>query len=547
MRTMGTSEESRALLQDRLAVFGKWLFLMILVIGAAVAAAQFLVIEVDVPAQMGAVSDVVFNLLPLIMWIALRRGNWPMGALRAIDAGVMTVFGGVFTLACLQSQETQAIPATIVFGAGVIAIIRAIVIPSTWPRTLWISTLCVVPAALTAGWMTAHDAGATEYQRQGAYIDSLCHGGFGIIVATVASRIIFGLRREARRVKQLGQYHLGEKIGEGGMGVVYKASHAMLRRPTAIKLLHNASDHNLQRFAREVRLTAQLTHPNTVAVYDYGNTPDGVFYYAMELLDGIDLEQLVNNGGRAPPGRIIYILRQVAEALSEAHGIGLIHRDIKPANIILCERGGRPDVAKVVDFGLVKNLQGDDRSLAMSTDNLVMGTPLYLSPEAIRQPDAVDGRSDLYALGAVGYFLLTGAPVFDGSSIMEVCGHHLHTDPERPSERVGEELPSDLEDVLLCCLAKEPDERYEGAAELVDALDGCADARSWSRAKAQDWWEAFRANGSAYRERTADDAGAPDTLAISLDDRVFAPGGRESIGEADPPVAGSVPAGRQGD
>jgi len=528
MSTVGTSEESRALLQDRLAVFGKWLFLMMVAIGVTVAIAEFFFVDVDNPAQLGATYQLVFHVVPLVLWIAMRRGHWSIGVLRGVDAGAMAAYGGSFALLLFKgSVEMEDPHAGTVFAAGIITIARAVVIPSTWRRTLWTSALCVAPAAFAAGWLMTDAPDATAYQRQSAYITSFCWATFGVTVATVASRIIFGLRSEAKRVKQLGQYHLDEKIGEGGMGVVYKASHAMLRRPTAIKLLHHASDHNLQRFEREVRLTAQLTHPNTVAVYDYGRTPDGVFYYAMELLDGIDLEQLVKHAGRIPPGRVIYILRQVADALTEAHDIGLIHRDIKPANIILCERGGRPDVAKVVDFGLVKNLQGDERSVAMSTDNLVIGTPLYLSPEAIRQPDAVGGRSDLYAVGAVGYFLLTGEPVFDGSSVMEVCSHHLHTEPRRPSARVGADLPADLEDVLLRCLAKEPDDRYAGAAALVRALDECADASAWSRADADRWWEVFRANGGAPRAYAEGAKPVPiskttDTLAVSLDGRARA-------------------------
>ena len=517
---MAASEEGRSLLQERLAVFGQWIFLMTLLIGVAMVAAQLLFVDVDYPAQVWTQpSDLVFYVVPLAMWFGMRRGTWPARMLRAVDVATMAAYGGGFALMCGQAKQMQFPVAAAVFAAGIVAIARAIVVPSTWSRTLWISTVAVAPAALAAGWLIARDADASEYQRQAAYIDSFCWGSLGVTVATVASRIIFGLRREARRVRQLGQYSLDHKIGEGGMGVVYKARHSMLRRPTAIKLLHHASDQNLHRFEREVRLTAQLTHPNTVAVYDYGRTHDGVFYYAMELLDGIDLEQLVAQDGRIPPGRVIHILRQVADALAEAHGIGLIHRDIKPANIILCERGGRADVAKVVDFGLVKNLGGVNGAMALSTDNLVVGTPLYLSPEAIRRPDSVDGRADLYAVGAVGYFLLAGAPVFDGRSILEVCGHHLHTEPPRPSARAGLALPLDLEDVVLRCLAKDPDERHASAADLVDALDACKDAGVWLGADAERWWSGFRAGGGPSRGGDRAASAMSDTLAVSLDDR----------------------------
>jgi len=205
-------------------------------------------------------------------------------------------------------------------------------------------------------------------------------------------------------VRRLGQYTLERKIGAGGMGIVYRASHAMLRRPTAIKLLppDRAGEASIARFEREVQMTAQLSHPNTVAIYDYGRTPEGVFYYAMEYLDGINLEDLVRTYGAQPAGRVLAILDQVCGALAEAHERGLVHRDIKPANIILTERGGEPDVAKVVDFGLVKPIVTDDPRLTMSMPGVMTGTPLYLSPESLTSPESGDPRSDLYALGAVG-------------------------------------------------------------------------------------------------------------------------------------------------
>lgn len=514
MKSLGTSGDTRALLQDRLAVFGKWIFLMTVLFDVTVGGAQLVLVDVGPPTQVWTHwGYLIIYLVPLAMWLGTRRMVWSARALRAADVAAMAAYGMAFAIMCTQAEQMEIPAAVAVFAAGIIAISRAVVVPSNWPRTLWISIVGVAPAAIAAGWLTAHDPAASEYQRQVAYIDNFCFGALGVTVATVSSRIIFGLRREVRRVKQLGQYQLDEKIGEGGMGAVYRARHSMLRRPTAVKLLHHASEHNLQRFEREVRLTAQLTHPNTVAVYDYGRTQDGVFYYAMELLDGIDLEKLVRQGGRLPPGRVIHILRQVAGALAEAHDIGLIHRDIKPANILLCERGGRPDVAKVVDFGLVKNLEEPDGSLATSGNNLIIGTPLYLAPEAIRQPCSVDARADLYALGAVGYFLLAGVWVFDGTSILEVCGQHLHSNPVRPSARTGAELPVDLEDVLMRCLAKEPGERY-AAAELVDALDACRDAHAWEKADADLWWKTFRAHG----DRDDDVSGTSDTIATSRDD-----------------------------
>ena len=309
-----------------------------------------------------------------------------------------------------------------------------------------------------------------------------------ITVATAGSAVIYGLRREVRHARQLGQYTLEEKLGEGGMGVVYRARHAMLRRPTAVKLLRpeRMGEAALRRFEREVQLTAGLSHPNTVTVFDYGRTPDGVFYYAMEYLEGFGLDQLVAADGPQPPGRVVHILRQVLDALAEAHGVGLVHRDVKPANVILCERGGLSDVAKVVDFGLVKDLEGVG---ALTHDSALVGTPLYLAPEAIRSPVA-DARSDLYSVGAVAYFLLTGRHVFEGGTILEICGHHLHTPPTPPSERLGRPLPSALETWVLACLEKDPARRPPTAAEASARLERGDLAAEWTPAEARAWWVA---------------------------------------------------------
>src|SRR4030095_6295698 len=245
---------------------------------------------------------------------------------------------------------------------------------------------------------------------------SLLFAGLTMVLTTVVSKITCGLRQTIREARRLGPYTLVEKIGEGGMGAVYRASHALLRRPTAIKVLppERAGQMDLARFEREVQMTSLLTSPHTVSIYDYGRTPDGLFYYAMEYLDGIDLNELVRRAGPMPPRRGIRIMRQVSEALAEAHREGLIHRDIKPANILLTERGGKPDFAKVVDFGLVKSVSS--AGAGVTTDGVVLGTPYYMAPETLRSPDRIDARSDLYSLAATAYFLLSGKAVLEGTS-----------------------------------------------------------------------------------------------------------------------------------
>jgi len=281
---------------------------------------------------------------------------------------------------------------------------------------------------------------------------------------------------------ELGPYTLERKIGEGGMGQIYRGWHTTLRRPVAIKVLTGTdSEAAVRRFEREVLVTARLTHPNTISVYDYGRTSDGRFYYAMELLDGTTLQQLVAQAGPQPSGRVIHILLQLCGALREAHDIGLIHCDITPSNVHLCSRGGVFDVVKVLDFGLVREC-GNAADFTVSGPDAVMGTPLYLSPEAILAPASIDARADIYGIGAVGYFLLCGSAPFSGASLTELLGHHLHSTPVAPSERATEPLAKDLERLVLRCLAKAPAARPQTVQAVADELRRCRDAGTWSEA-----------------------------------------------------------------
>lgn len=320
--------------------------------------------------------------------------------------------------------------------------------------------------------------------------------------------------------KRLGQYHLEDKIGEGGMGSVYRARHALLRRETAVKLLtpDKADDLSLQRFEREVKLTSHLTHPNTIQVYDYGHTPEGLFYYAMEYLDGLNLKDLVLRDGPQPSSRVVHILRQVCESLQEAHRAGLIHRDIKPANIILCERGGVPDFVKVLDFGLVRHygISNKDKTQVTLTST-VSGTPQFLSPEAIRNPYDADPRSDIYAIGAVGYFLVTGHYVFEGQSMMEIFEKHLTQVPIPPSEKVGIPIAPALEALLLKCLSKDVAQRPHSVAEITEQLDQCEATPLWTMSDRLNWWMEFRQSQQRDRENPS----MPPQTASSLDKTIL--------------------------
>ncbi|HEY8946930.1 MAG TPA: serine/threonine-protein kinase, partial [Polyangiaceae bacterium] len=369
---------------------------------------------------------------------------------------------------------------------------RAIIVPSTPMRTLMITALSFAGLVLSHRFAPVPpELAVTGIKRWALLIGPFTWSASGSALATLASAVVYGLHERVREARHLGQYTLEERIGAGGMGEVYRARHAMLRRPTAVKLLAGqVSDEQVRRFEREVQLTALLRHPNTVSIFDYGHTPEGDFYYAMELLDGMTLEELVERYGAQPPSRVVHILTQVCGALREAHEAGLIHRDIKPANIFLCRSRSILDMVKVLDFGLVKEVKGTGGP-ADSNVNVIIGTPLYMSPEAIAEPDSIDARSDLYALGAVAYYLLAGSPVFGGNSVVEICGHHLHTPPPPLSSKTEQTIPPELESIVIDCLAKDPSARPASARDLGERLQRCPVA-PWTETDAEAYWRAAR-------------------------------------------------------
>jgi len=467
--------------QDRIALFAKVTFLISTMFLVATTLAG-LAAEVDRYSSISRACHVSGTLIALLIWrtTAARRTFAP-SFLQAIDLGgtlaICVAFAGMGHFA-IQPYGFY----TGLLAATHVSVSRAMIVPSLPLSTLVLGVASFASFLVSRGVMAL----PPELPRGRGLLEAALWATAGIAVATLASHVIYGLQERARQARKLGQYTLEEKIGAGGMGEVYRARHAMLRRPTAVKLLtSDGSETQLRRFEKEVQLTARLTHPNTISIFDYGRTPDGVFYYAMELLDGLSLEELVLRHGPQPPGRVIHILLQVAGALREAHKVGLIHRDIKPANIHLCRRGDVPDVVKVLDFGLVRELKGSE-DVTKSNLNAVVGTPLYLAPEAITAPDRVDGRADLYGLGGVAYYLATGATPFSGQNAVELCAHHLHRAPDPPSQR--HPVPADLERVILACLEKRPDDRPASAEALVRELARCADAGSWSESDAEAFW-----------------------------------------------------------
>ena len=353
-------------------------------------------------------------------------------------------------------------------------------------------------------WLTRYEIGvATEIDHAEAYLpltilQRTFQVMFGLLVLSSVAIFIFTiivsrLQREARKAavaaKQVGQYELVEKLGQGAMGVVYKGRHAMLRRPTAIKLLdvEKINPGSIARFEREVQITCQLNNPNTIAIYDYGRTPEGVFYYAMEFLDGINLETLVNQAGPQPEARVIHLLLQICGSLYEAHSKGLVHRDIKPANIMLNRRGGLSDVIKVLDFGLVKAID-EKKQAGMTAANSLTGTPLYISPEGINAPALVDARSDIYAVGATAYFLLTGHPPFVSSNLVDLLRMHVMDAPIAPSQRLGRPVSAELETAVLACLEKNPANRPQTARDVAGLLRKCPEYGRWTVDDGDAWW-----------------------------------------------------------
>jgi serine/threonine-protein kinase len=320
-----------------------------------------------------------------------------------------------------------------------------------------------------------------------------------LLMAHAGSRVVYGLGREVRRAREMGSYHLIERLGKGGMGEVWRAQHRMLARPAAIKLIRperlgmgsEESRQVVRRFEREAQATALMRSPHTLQLYDFGIADDGTFYHVMELLDGFDLDELVERFGPLPPERAVHLLRQVCASLGEAHAAGLIHRDVKPANIYTCRYGREVDFVKVLDFGLVKGhaTSSDDK---LTAEHTAGGTPAYMSPEQAVADDDVDARSDLYSLGCVAYWLLTGTTVFRGRTPLETMMMHVHRAPEPPSERTDLALPPELDALVLACLAKDPDQRPQTADELSARLAAVPLAGTWTTAQARAWWDSER-------------------------------------------------------
>jgi eukaryotic-like serine/threonine-protein kinase len=390
---------------------------------------------------------------------------------------------------------------------GVVILMFAAIVPSTRMKTLFGGLVAASMNPVGMLWARARgtwDFGPASNALLMHYPDYLLVG-----VAVVISHVVTTLGRQVAKTREMGSYQLGELLGHGGMGEVYKASHRMLARPAAIKLIRPEmlAGHDpamatraIARFRREAEAAAQLRSAHTVDLYDFGVTKDQTLYLVMEFLDGMDLESLVRQYGPMPAARVVHVLRQVCDSLEEAHARGLVHRDIKPANIHLGRVGCREDFVKVLDFGLVKTAAADSAQSLATVEGVIMGTPAYMAPE-MALGDAVDGRADLYALGCVAYYLLTGKQVFTGDTALKVITQHLQAAPVPPSKRTELPIPATLEQLVLSCLAKKPEERPQTARQLAQSLDRI-DGMTWGEAEAARWWNLHRPPPPSISEAT---------------------------------------------
>jgi eukaryotic-like serine/threonine-protein kinase len=381
---------------------------------------------------------------------------------------------------------------------GVVVLMFAAIVPTPPKKMLVVGLVAALMNPL--GMLLGHARGIADV---GSWTNALLmhYPDFLLVgVSVVIARVVTGLGQHVSKAREMGSYHLGELLGRGGMGEVYKATHRMLARPAAIKLIRpdalggadsEGAEVAVKRFRREAETAASLRSPHTVELYDFGVTEDQTMYFVMELLEGTDLETLVRDHGPVPARRVVHILCQVCESLEEAHVAGMVHRDIKPANIHIGRLGLRYDFVKVLDFGLVKPVTGkvDELSLATAA-GLTPGTPAYMAPE-VAMAEAVDGRADIYALGCVAYYLLTGCLVFEGETSLQVIVKHLQNEPIPPSQRVNVLVPPALERVVLACLAKKREDRPATAGEVARALGAMA-LEPWTQEDAKRWWDEKR-------------------------------------------------------
>ena len=467
----------------------------------------------DAPARF--VQAAVAVILAVVLAVLSSKSELTLRQLRGVEVGIfalITVYLGYYQyeLVLMKANagnpafELAAVKSCVLYFFAVI-LLYGTFIPNTWQRAARVIIPLALAPFVVTGILRLSSTAVNEIADQVANFEQISDNvimmALGAVASLYGTHIINTLRVEAFKARQMGQYHLKERLGAGGMGEVYLAEHSLLKRPCAIKLIRPSSQADpmaIARFEREVRTTARLSHWNTVNIYDYGHTDDGTFYYVMEYLPGLSLADLVQQHGPLPAARAIHLLRQTCRALHEAHSAGLVHRDIKPANIFAARLGGVCDVAKLLDFGLVRHT-ADGENAERAPAGSFSGSPLYMPPEQVTAGDQSDVRSDIYSLGATAYFLLTGKSPFQGATIVEVMIAHARQAVVPPSQ-VLPGVPADLEQVVIRCLAKKPADRFPDARSLEDALAECRDANGWSDADADRWWRSSFTSASFQPE-----------------------------------------------
>jgi serine/threonine-protein kinase len=446
------------------------------------------------------------------VYVTLRSRR--LSASRVLDLGLFFQIAGAFGIAAteLSANPLPTMNTLLAYFPAecVWIVLFPVVVPNTPNKVLIASLLAASMGPVALGLLAVVSGGAvpSPFVVAAFYLTSnyLC-----AVVAYLVARVVHRFSMRLRDLREIGSYELVERIGEGGMGEVWRAKHRLLARPAAIKLIRSdllgssqrTRDAIVRRFEREAKDTAMLGSTHTIDVYDFGTTEDGDFYYVMELLDGVSLERFVQLYGPMEPARVVYVLQQVCHSLGEAHSRGLVHRDIKPANIFICRLGPDDDFVKVLDFGLVKHVEAAGAMLTM--EGVTAGTPAYMAPEVALGRPGIDGRADIYALGCVAYYLLTGQPVFSADSDVATALAHVKDEPVRPSVRSEFQISPALEAAILESLAKEPDSRPASADVFSERLAVTAPEDAWTPRKAQTWWE-------LHRMKLAQPA--PDTAAV---------------------------------
>jgi eukaryotic-like serine/threonine-protein kinase len=444
--------------------------------------------------SINAAVEVIAFVVSILMFVYVRYA--PHAAPTKTNAGLAYYVLNAAAVAVINTWSRTASDAAIgqVSWNAIVILVASMILPATPMRMLGASLIAASMDPL--GVWTAHLRGAASTSIARTLVLFMPNYACAII-AMLPSRVLYRMGNQLRHARDMGSYRLVELLGRGGMGEVWRAEHRLLARDAAIKIVRpellGASTEAdaksmLRRFEREAQATAALTSPHTIQVFDFGATDDHSFYYVMELLAGRDLDSLVKEFGPVPARRALYLLRQACHSIADAHARGLIHRDVTPANIYVCRMGRDYDFVKVLDFGLVKvNTPTEQHTLTGA--HVTTGTPAFMAPEAIVDQDAVDERADVYALGCVAYFLLTGQLVFQADTPMKMFLQHLQAQPVPPSHRTEMPIPAELDALVLACLEKDPDRRPQDAEQLLEMLDRCHVRENWDNAAARAWWE----------------------------------------------------------